>query len=185
MQMLMLIGCTPYAAATTALAARRHGSVLKRLRTTPLSSAGILAGVLTPYALVGLVQAVVLTGVTRAAGGPRPERWWPMVLAVLLGTLLAAAFAVATAVVTPVPELAQLTTVPVFLGFFGGGLWRLGTDAMSWPMLLLPGASLTDLIRMSWQVPGSPCIAPGLAVAFVAGALGLRWFRWDARSASL
>jgi ABC-2 type transport system permease protein len=181
MQILVLLGFTPYAGAVGVLVARRHELVLQRLRTTALSGAGALAGLLSPYVLVVLVQAALLAGVTAAAGGPGPDRWWPPLVALLAGTVLAVALAVLTAAVTPVPELVQLTTVPVVLSLFGGGLWLLHTP-LTWPMLPVPGVAIAGLVRLGWQ-PGSvvPCLLAVLILTLVTAGLATRVFRWDRR----
>lgn len=178
MQVLMLLGFTPYAAATTTLVARRQELVLKRLRTSTLSGVGVVAGLLCPYAGLVLIQTLLLVGVTVAAGGRPPDRWQPLLVAVLAGTVLAMSLAVATAAVTPAPELAQLTTVPVFLALFGGGLWLLNAGGPSLPMLLVPGVPLAELVRLGWQ-PGSP--GPSLVAVAVLGGIaagvGFRSYR--------
>jgi ABC-2 type transport system permease protein len=178
MQVLMLLGFTAYAAATTTLVARRQELVLKRLRTSRLTGAGVVAGLLLPYAGLVAIQTALLVGVTVAAGGRPPDRWWPLFVAVVAGTVLSMALAVATAVVTPAPELAQLTTVPVFLGLVGGGLWLLNAGAASLPMLFVPGVPLAELVRLGWR-PGSPVlsiIAAGL-LGGVAVWVGFRAYR--------
>ena len=178
MQVLMLLGLTPYAAAATTLVARRQELVLKRLRASILSGLGVVAGLLCPYGGLVLIQTLLLVGVTVAAGGRPPERWWPLLVAVLAGTVLTMSLAVATAAVTPVPELAQLTTVPVFVTLFGGGLWLLDTGVPSLPMLLMPGVPVAELVRLCWQ-PGSP-VSSVLAVVLltaVAAAVGFRSYR--------
>lgn len=191
-QVLMVLGFTPYAGATTVLAARRHELVLKRLRGSGLSSPGIIAGLLTPYAVLVLVQAGLLIATTVVAGDP-PVRWWPLLLALVGGTVLAMAFAVATAAVTAVPELAQLTTAPIFLSLFGGGLWLVREGEPTWVMRLLPGASIADLCRWAWREPGTPAgdvlsrVAPSVlamaVAAAVAIALATAVFRWEPRRA--
>jgi ABC-2 type transport system permease protein len=191
MQVLMLLGCTPYLAATTALASRRQELVLKRLRTTALSGPGMLAGLLAPYALLALGQAALLIGVTVTAGGGAPARWWPLLLGVGGGTVLASAFAVLTAAVTPAPELAQLTATPLFLGLFGGGIWLLTAGEASWLIRLAPGAPVADLCRWSWREPGAstwdvvahtaPSLAALTATAALAVVLAARTFRWELR----
>jgi ABC-2 type transport system permease protein len=178
MQVLMLLGLTTYAAATTTLVARRQERVLKRLRGSTLTGGGVVAGLLCPYAGLVVIQTLLLVGVTVAAGGSPPERWWPLAVAVGAGTVLTMSLAVATAVVTPAPELAQLTTVPVFLALFGGGLWLLNAGEASRAMLLVPGVPLAELVRLGWR-PGSPVssvMAVGLLGA-VAVAVGFRAYR--------
>jgi len=184
MQVLLLLGCTPYLQAVTMLAARRQERVLKRLRESALTPAGAWAGLLAPLVLLGIVQTVLLIAVTLVAGVDPPGRWWPLAVAVGLGTACAAVLAVVTAVVTPAPELAQLTTVPVFLTLFGGGLWVL--QGGQWAFLL-PGGAVTELVRLAWHPGGAwfdgwRDVAVMVAVAGVAGLLAWRYFRWDPRA---
>lgn len=180
MQVLLLLGCTPYVGAVTMLAARRQELVLKRLRESALGAVGVWAGLLFPYALLGIVQTVLLTGMTMLSGGSPPDRWWPLIAAVVLGTVVAGALAVGTAVFTPAPELAQLTTVPVFVALMGGGLWLFAGHGWAH---LLPGGALAALVRRSWE-PGSAWGDVLVIVAITALALAFaRWrFRWDPRA---
>jgi ABC-2 type transport system permease protein len=178
MQVLMLLGLTTYAAATTTLVARRQELVLKRLRASTLTGGGVVAGLFCPYAGLIVIQTLLLVGVTVAAGGHPPERWWPLLVAVLAGAVLTMSLAVATAVVTPAPELAQLTTVPVFLALFGGGLWLLNAGAVTAPMLVVPGVPVAELVRLCWQ-PGSP-VSSVMAVPLLSGVaagVGFRAYR--------
>ncbi len=187
LQLLMPLIFTTYTGATTALAARRQEFVLKRLRATTLSGTGVFAGLLAPYAVLGLLQAVLLAGVTATAGGEPPVRWWPLAAGMLAGTVVCTVLAVATAACTPLPELAQLTTAPVGVGLFGGALWLLEAGTVSPPMLAVPGVPLTELLRAAWD-PGRP-VLPSLVAVAVTTALGAlvaaRLFRFDPRSASL
>jgi ABC-2 type transport system permease protein len=121
-------------------------------------------------------------------GGEPPSRWWPLILGVLAGTVLATTLAVATAALTPLPELAQLTTVPVSLGLFGGGFWLLDTGASSLPMLAAPGVPVAELIRMAWRPAGGPvvpCVLAITATCVLGAVVASRRFRFDPRSASL
>ncbi|MFG1603598.1 ABC transporter permease [Actinoplanes sp. NPDC049265] len=183
MQALLLLACTPYLQAVTMLAARRQERVLKRLRESALTPAGAWAGLMVPLMLLGVVQTALLIGVTMAAGLDPPARWWPLVVAVVLGLVFAVPLAVATAVVTPAPELAQLTAVPGFLALFGGGFWAL--NGGSWAFLL-PGGALTELVRLAWQtdagwLDGWRDVAV-IAVTTAVAALASRFFRWDPRT---
>ncbi len=185
MQLLLLLGFAPYVGATTTLAARRHELVLKRLRTSALSGAGILAGLLAPFAVLVVVQAAILCAVTVTLGDEPPVRWWPFALAVGAGTVLAAALAFVTAAVTPVPELAQLTTAPVFFALFGGGIWLMDAGEATWPMRMVPGVPIAELARSAWSAaPPVQAAAPLLAVTVLSAlsvALAARTFRWEPR----
>jgi ABC-2 type transport system permease protein len=191
LQLLVLLGCTPYMGGTTALAARRQHGVLKRWRTSGASNADLIVGLLSPYALLVVVQAVLLFTVTAAVGGDAPARWWPLAVGVLGGTLMAGALAFATAAFTRTPELAQLTTIPVFLALFGGAMWVTVTPPgeVSWAMLAVPGAAVAQLVRAGWHgiAPGQlldqagPSIVVLLAMTALSVALAFRLFRWESR----
>lgn len=191
MQLLFLLACTPYMAGTTALAARRQHAVLKRWRTSGASNADLIIGLLSPYALLVVVQAVLLLTVTAVVGHDAPAQWWPLTVGVLGGTLMAGALAFATAAFTRTPELAQFTTLPVFLALFGGGMWVTMTrpDEVTWPMLAVPGAAVAQLVRTGWNgtAPGQlfdqtwPSIVVLLALTALSVALAFRVFRWESR----
>jgi ABC-2 type transport system permease protein len=131
-----------------------------------------------------LVQAAVLLGVLVAAGH-RPAQPWLMVAAAVAGTAAGSVLAVATAVVTPSPELAQLTTSPIALGFFGGGLWAVRTPPaeVSWAMLAVPGVPITQLARAAWD--GGPgvlaAILAVIALSVLVAPAAVRAFAWDPR----
>jgi ABC-2 type transport system permease protein len=191
MQLLVLLASTPYMAGTTALAARRQHAVLKRWRTSGASNADLIIGLLSPYALLVVVQAVLLFTVTAVVGDDAPAQWWPLTVGVLGGTLMAGALAFATAAFTSTPELAQLTTAPVFLALFGGGMWVTTTppDEVTWAMLAVPGAAVAQLARAGWNgaAPGQlfdqtwPSIVVLLALTALSVALAFRIFRWESR----
>lgn len=190
LQLLSLLGFTPYAGATTTLAARRQQLVLKRLRTSPVSDRAIVAGLLAPVALLVVVQAVILVGTTIGVLGTWPRTWWPLVLAVVGGTVLAAALAFVTAAFTATPEMAQLTTFPVFLALFGGGIWVGATEPgdVTWAMLAVPGAAVAQLVRLGWDggaLTASTVLPPLIAMTVTAAAASWvagRVFRWQPRS---
>ncbi|GID30526.1 ABC transporter permease [Paractinoplanes brasiliensis] len=191
LQLLLLLASTPYMAGTTALAARRQHGVLKRWRTSGASDADLIIGLLSPYALLAVVQAVLLCTVTAVIGGDAPARWWPLAVGVLGGTAMAGALAFATAAFTRTPELAQLTTAPVFLALFGGGMWVTMTppDEVTWVMLAVPGAAVAQLVRVGWNgaAPGQllgqtwPSMVALSVLAALAVALAFRVFRWETR----
>jgi ABC-2 type transport system permease protein len=173
--LVTVISLTGYVSGTTTLTARRRQSVLRRLRTSGASDAAILAG-------------------TVAAVAPAPQRHgfgsarlMPLLLAVAAGTALACALAALTAAVTSAPELAQLTTSPIALLWLGGALWTARTppDEVSTLMLALPGAAVTQLSRIAWQVPGATGLIPAVLLlvlpTIAAVPAAARAFRWNPR----
>ena len=190
LQLIALLGFTPYAGATTTLAARRQQLVLKRLRTSPASDGEIVAGLLLPLALLVVAQAAILVATTIAVTDSWPHTWWPLVLAVVGGTVLVTGLAFITAAFTGTPELAQVTTLPVFLALIAGGLWTGSTppDEVTWLMVAVPGGAVAQLVQLGWDgadlsvatvVPSLVAMAlTGAGAAYLAG----RVFRWQPRS---
>ncbi|MEU3465182.1 ABC transporter permease [Streptomyces sp. NPDC006733] len=175
----------------TAYVARREELVLKRLRTGEVSDLEILAGTALPAAAVALAQCAVLV----AAGAvlldlPAPQRPELLVAGVLAGVLLLAALAAASTVFTRSVEVAQLTTLPLFMiSIIGSGLFvpvELLPDRVADLCRLLPVTAVTDLVRFGWlggAGAGEVLRTLGLAVAWTALAVFAvrRWFRWEPR----
>ncbi|MEV4640590.1 ABC transporter permease [Actinoplanes sp. NPDC049548] len=182
--LVTLVTFTAYTGGTTTLAARRQQFVLKRLRMSGARDATILGAVLLPLAALTLVQTAVLMGILVAAGRG-PSRPWLLVAAAVTGTAAGCVLAVVTAVVTPAPELAQLTTSPIAIAFLGGGFWAVRTpaDDVSWAMLAVPGVSVTQLTRAAWEggsgVLGAITVVAALSL--VVAPLAVRAFAWDPR----
>ncbi|MEU7528210.1 ABC transporter permease [Saccharothrix sp. NPDC042600] len=181
-QLLSTAGFTVYVTVTTSLTARRQDQYLKRLRTGAASDAVVLAGVLLPPVLLGLVQSLLLLTVSLALGAPAPTRPELLLLAVLGGLAVSCAAGVATSGVTSTAELAQITTGPFFFGLLGGGIWAVAsTDPRA---LLAPGGGVAELVTGAWgeQVPVGQAALALLAWTALAAALSVRLFRWDARA---
>lgn len=184
LQLLFAFGFTVYVTVTTALTARRQDLYLKRLRTGAASDVVVLTGVLLPVVLLGLAQALVLMGISGAAGAPLPTRPDLLLLAVLGGTAVTCAAGVATSGLTSTAELAQITTAPFFFALLSGVLPALGVD-LDARLLLLPGTGLGVLVHAAWDGPTGQV---GLAVLSLAAwtavgvALSVRVFRWDRRA---
>jgi ABC-2 type transport system permease protein len=190
MQLLALLGFTPYAAATTVLAARRQQLVLKRLRTSPASEGAIVAGMVLPLALLVVVQSAAFVAMAIVTTGSAPRAWWALVLAVVGGTVLAVALAFVTAAFTSRPELAQVTTLPGFLALFMGGFAVAGVavDEVPWALLAVPGAPIAQLVRLGWDGAGLspstvvPSVAAMIVTASASAWLAGRVFRWQPRT---
>ncbi|SDI35752.1 ABC-2 type transport system permease protein [Actinokineospora alba] len=183
MQLLVVHGLTVYISATTALVARRQDLSLKRLRSGEAPEPVILAGVMAPMVVLGLVQGVLLPTVAVIADAPMPRDPVALAAAIVGGTVVAAAAALATASFTATPETAQLTTTPLFAATFAGAMWALSSPTVTPLMLAAPGGATAALVRAG--VEGGPSWGPvgAMAVWTVAAiAVGRRYFRWEPRA---
>ncbi|MBB5960236.1 ABC-2 type transport system permease protein [Saccharothrix tamanrassetensis] len=182
LQVLSTLGFTVYVTITTSLTSRRQDLYLKRLRTGAASDAVVLTGVVLPAVLLGLVQAVLLVGVSVAAGAQFPSRPDLLALALVGGAAMSCAAGVATSGVTSTAELAQITTGPFFFALLGGGIWAMSSDDIR--ALLVPGGGVADLVGAAWGGEGRPGWAALSLLAWTAVGcvLSARLFRWDARS---
>ncbi|MEB3366147.1 ABC transporter permease [Saccharopolyspora mangrovi] len=177
-QLLMVLGFTVYFAATAALAARREDRYLKRLRSGEASDVVILAGLLTPVVLLGVLQAVLMLIISMSAGAPAP-RPLPNLAALVLGIGLCLAAGVATSGRTSSSEQAQITTLPLFLGLMGGVL-----VAIVGPMwLLLPGGGVGGLLHHALTGDGDALTSSASLLVWIAlfALLAKAWFRWEPR----
>lgn len=145
----------------SALVARREELVLKRWRTGQARDAEILAAAAVPALLVMLGQLVLgAVAVIATQDGARVVNPVLAVLAVLGGTYVFAALAVASTAFTRSVEAAQLTTLPVIAvalvtsGYLPplGGLSPLAADLAH----LTPLGAVFDLtsLALTGQVPG-------------------------------
>lgn len=194
-QLMLMLSFSTYAAATMALAGRRADLYLKRLRNSPLSATGIVAGLTLPLFAVTVAQiAVVLTMVSVTLDTPpvRPEL---LVLAVLIGGVLSVALAFLTAAYTRSPQAAQMTAMPPLSVLAVGTFWTLArpVDEVSVLPLLVPGGGIAQLARLGWDgVPGGELtellslagIAAGasLVTTAVACLVAARLFTWEPRN---
>ncbi|MCS0638847.1 ABC transporter permease [Streptomyces sp. LP05-1] len=175
----------------SAYVARREELVLKRLRTGEVTDPEILVGTALPAVVAALVQCVLL--VVAGVGfldvtAPRS----PLLLlgGTLLGTVLMAALAGVTAIVTRTVESAQLTTLPMFMiSAVGSGLFvplDVFPGGLASVCELLPLSGVVTLVRAGWV--GGPDGREVLTAALTAAVWTLlsvyvlrRWFRWEPR----
>jgi ABC-2 type transport system permease protein len=183
-----------YLTATQTVVSRRQMRVLKRMRTTALSDRGLLVGTLAPSLVLAVFQLLVFAVVNVVIGAPLPTDPVALVLAVLGGIALVLVAALATSVVTPSPERAQITTLPLLFLMLGVGVVAAIAPAGGWwPVLMvLPGAAVGDLVQLamlggSWSAAagGLPAILPAIVALVVwpvlFGVFAARRFRWDPR----
>ncbi|MET0419777.1 MAG: ABC transporter permease [Actinoplanes sp.] len=176
-----------YATAVTTLASRRQNLFLKRLRSTAIGDAGILAGLLLPVTVLALLQvAAILTALAVVAVAPANVAL--LVVATLATLAMMIGLALATAGLTNSPEHAQVTTLPVTLGVVAVASWVgiSGTENLTLLKRLLPGGAATELTVNAWNggvavTDSLLLLAPTLAWVAVAVALATRLFRWEPR----
>jgi ABC-2 type transport system permease protein len=191
----VVLAMAVYVTATQTLVARRHSGVLKRMRTSSLTDRGLLVATLTPSVAIGIGQLLIFAVFDAVTGTPAPVDPLPLVLALLGGLAFAVTAALATAVVTPSPERAQITTLPLTFLLLGGAVATAAIPLSVPPLQLLalvPGAGIGQLAQMAmvggaWSagLGGVPMVVlPVLGLIGWSVALGMfatRRFRWDPR----
>ncbi|PNG21595.1 ABC transporter permease [Streptomyces cahuitamycinicus] len=170
---------------------RREELVLKRLRTGELRDAEILGGSALPAVLTGLAQCLLLTaGCVALLDLSAPSAPHLIVLGLLLGLVMCAALAAATASFTKTGESAQATPMPLLMvSMIGSGMFlplELMPDRVASVCELLPLTPVVTLVRGGWTGNLSGYEALGaLATAMAWILIGVfavrRWFRWEPR----
>jgi ABC-2 type transport system permease protein len=183
---LAMLLLTVYIAATTAVAARRSGLVLKRLRSGETREWAILAGMLLPTVALAVIQSFLIGGMFLAFGADLPENPLLVFGAAVGGAVMCAAFALATTRVTATPEMAQVTTMPFFFAALAGGFWITSkpVDEATTLMIVNPGGAIMHLIQGGWDGGGDMLLAVSALVFWggLAYAIAKRTFTWEPRS---
>ncbi|MFJ4981523.1 ABC transporter permease [Streptomyces coeruleorubidus] len=180
-----------YSVLVGALVVRREELVLKRLRTGELRDVEILAGSALPAVLTGLVQCLVLAVACSALLDlSAPSAPHLAVGGLLLGLVMCAALAAATASFTRTGESAQVTPMPLMIvSMTGSGMvfpLELLPDKVASVCELLPLTPVITLVRGGWT--GDLAVSEALgavatAVVWIVIAVFAvrRWFRWEPR----
>ncbi|WP_338780756.1 ABC transporter permease [Streptomyces sp. DG1A-41] len=180
-----------YSVLVGALVVRREELVLKRLRTGELRDAEILAGSALPAVLTGLAQCLLLAaGCWVLLDLSAPSAPHLAVGGLLLGLVMCAALAAATASFTRTGESAQVTPIPLMIiSMMGSGMLfplELLPDRVASVCELLPLTPVVTLVRGGWTGDLSAHDALGAvatAVVWIVIAVFAvrRWFRWEPR----
>ncbi|OLT10138.1 hypothetical protein BJF78_29180 [Pseudonocardia sp. CNS-139] len=187
-QLVIVLGMSVYVTATQTVVSRRHARVLKRFRTSALSDTGLLVAVLAPAVVIGLGQLVVIAVIDVLSGFSAPVAPLALLAAVAGGLLLCVPAALATSAVTPSPERAQITTLPLTFVLLAAGVVvpLLPPDGPLQLLLAVPGSAIGALATTAFtgQMWGSPLfsVAALLVWPAVFAWLAARRFRWDARN---
>jgi len=165
------------------------------MRSRGLSDRGLLVATVDPSIGLGIVQLVIFAVFDAVTGKAVPADVVPLVLAMLGGVVMLVAAALATAAITPSPERAQITTLPLtFLVL--GGVVTASAIPLTIPALqalaLVPRPAIGQLVQLAmtgetWSpgFAGLPVVVPALVglvlwtVMF--GRLAMRKFRWEPR----
>lgn len=191
LQVAVAFGMGLYVSATQTLVARRQSKVLKRLRTTGLTDGGLLAAVIAPSAVIAFAQLVVFAVIDVAIGLPIATDPLALAFVVVGGSALVLGAAIATAVITPSAERAQITTLPLTFLLLGAAIAMsfLPTEGWFRAVLVVPGAGLGVLARYAveggmWAdgvLTGLLPIVATLLWAVVLTRFARERFRWDPR----
>lgn len=192
LQAAVTLGMGLYVTGTQTIVARRHSRVLQRMRTSGISDGGLLLATLTPALVVALVQLVLFAVIDVVIGGPLPSNPVALVAAVVAGIVLMVGAALGTSVLTPTPERAQITTLPMVFLMLGAAIAMAVVPATGWlqALLVVPGAGVGMLVRLAFG--GEVGLGAGLGTLVatlsllvwggVFGRIAARRFRWDPRN---
>jgi ABC-2 type transport system permease protein len=184
---------TAFAGLAITITIRRESGVLKRLRGTPLPAWAYVGGVLGSTIVVYAIEAVALIGLGKALFDvPLPNRYFSLVLALLLGVLSFAAMGIGLTAVIRSAEGSSAVVNAIYLpmAFIAGAFF----SPHSFPQFLrgiadvLPLTYFIRLVRdillhdaQIWDQPEAVAViaawgAFGALVAF-------QRFRWEPREA--
>ena len=145
---------TAFAGLAIFLVIRRESGILKRVRGTPLPGSTYLAAVLVTTLIAFMLNSACLIVIGRwAFDVPLPERWFSLILTLLLGAAAFAALGLAMTVVVRSAEGASATVNAVYLplAFISGAF----LSPHSFPKVLRAIADvlpLTYFIRLTRDV---------------------------------
>ncbi|GAA3248555.1 ABC transporter permease [Pseudonocardia petroleophila] len=194
LQLVLTFTMGVYITITQTMVARRQTRVLKRMRTSSLSDTGVLLATTGPAVAIALVHLALYAVINTLLGAPFPADVVPLVLAVAGGLAVCVTAGFVTSIVTPTPERAQITTLPLFFLMFGAAFVvpMLAVDSWWQALVLVPGAPIGLLTQLAFSggtwapgLLGLPAALPGIVslIAWTAAfsVLAQRRFRWDPR----
>lgn len=194
LQLVLTFTMGVYITITQTVVARRQTRVLKRMRTSSLSDAGVLVATTGPAVAIAVVHLALYAVINSLLGAPFPVDVVPLALAVVGGLAVCVTAGFATTIVTPSPERAQITTLPLFFVMFGAAFVLPVVAVDSWwqALVLVPGAPIGLLTQLAFTggtwapgLLGLPAALPGVVGLVVWTAvftlLARRRFRWDPR----
>jgi ABC-2 type transport system permease protein len=182
---------TTFAGLAIVTVIRREEGVLKRLRGTPLPPWAYVAAVIGSTLLVYALEAVSIVLLGRVLFGvPFPDRWFSLILVLLLGALAFAALGLGLTGVIRSAEGSSAVVNAIYLPmvFISGSFF----SPDSFPSFIeaiadvLPLTYFIDLVRDTllgneqiWTEWESVAVVAAWGIVGVIAAL--RWFRWEPR----
>jgi ABC-2 type transport system permease protein len=168
------------------LAAYREQGILRRLRTTPVGPTALLVAQVVVLAVSGLLSALLVLVVGRAAyGTPLPEDLAGYTVAVLLALVAALSLGALITAASPTTKVASaLASAAYFSSMFTAGVW---VPVQAMPGLLRDVVSFTPMGAASEALNQAttgtfPDLVHLLVVAawsVVLGWAAVRSFRWE------
>ncbi|HHU37693.1 MAG TPA: ABC transporter permease [Propionibacterium sp.] len=163
----------------------RQLGVLRRLRTTPASPAGLLAALFVVVAAVGLIVTALLVLIPGLAGAGVPKDLGLFLLAGTLGLVAFLALGTVLAAVVRSPQAAAgIGNLVAAIMWFSAGLWLPRVFFPDWLVTLTdltPGGAATQ--AMLDAAAGAPASWQPYVVLLAWTALGagvaVRVFRWE------
>ncbi|MEO3873201.1 ABC transporter permease [Nonomuraea sp. B12E4] len=180
---LLTLGCSVLPAV---LSTYRDQGVLRRMSTTPVHPARLLAAQLLIYLGIAMVTTALLIGTGSLVFGTQaPRQWVGFVLVLLLGTAALLAIGLVIGALAANGRVAQAVgSAVMFPLMFVGGVW-IPREAMPDVLGAISDFSVagpfTQALRDTWaghapQLPHLAVMAAGLAIF---GGLAARFFRWE------
>lgn len=185
-----------YINGATIVAARRENQLLKRLRTSELTTAQLIASMTIPLVGLGLIQVAIVVFGIKLLGGPLPADPLVIGVAALATALLSVSAGVAIGSMSPNSERVQYTVMPLLL------LAAIGSNLVMAPgvdpnlrsyLLFAPFTGAVDLVARSAEalplLPPTPLPIPPIAfdlgitafwIVSFAGIAFATW-RWEPR----
>ncbi len=201
MGVVVVMAVTSHLAAVMLTVNRREAQVLKRLRTSELSSGELVAGMYLPLVVVGVVEAFAVLAVVVGRGGPLPDAlgWAPWLAGVAIAAVGFVAAGAAVAGMAGNAEKANWAAVPLlFLVAAAANMLTVPVlpEAMRQVLLLVPFTSAVDLLARTSsagvglvELPLVAGVVPpvvvdlALLLLWTAVSVGLarRLWRWEPR----
>ena len=185
----MLMVLSVFMTSMTIYTARRQSLVLKRLRTTELTDAGVIGAITMPVLVMGVVQALIYFAFCLFLGAPMPAHPWLVVLGMAAGLLLTVAAGMATAALSKSVEATHVTSFPVLVGALAGlFMVGAGSSGVATAGVLMPLLGPADLLAKGWSgfdtgvTPITTGVGSTLLWAVVFAAVIGRFFKWEPRS---
>ena len=171
-------------AVPTVLAGYRENGVLRRLRTTPIGPARVLAAQLVANLGIAVVATIVFLGTARLAFGVGLPELGFLVAWILVAAAMLAIGLLITALAPGRPQATAIGTVLYFPLMFFAGLW---VPISQMPLMLRDIAHVTPLgagmqafeAAYSGGFPAAQPLLILTAYAVVCAVAAIRFFRWS------